>query len=174
VDILQVDGEAMVKIIEAVFPASLEPAFDTAEEAISFGQEISAERCNADIASCFGNTIRSTYWSDDILELYLGNNKVLRFTCAQYVVNVAAEVYRLENMAGKIATQGNVVIHLARKEILWKRSEMIESLVGHTLRRIHASQTGLFVYVTNFGILALNVLINRVSGVPFLFWEPSD
>jgi len=35
------------------------------------------------------------------------------------------------------------------------------------------SQTGLFLYVANI-ILWVNILIDRQSGRPFLFWELTD
>jgi hypothetical protein len=50
----------------------------------------------------------------------------------------------------------------------------MQALRGNAIRRIQMSQTGLFLYVANVGIVAVNVLIDRKLNRPFFFWDLTD
>ena len=63
---------------------------------------------------------------------------------------------------------------MSGKDILWKRAELMQALRGNAIRRIQMSQTGLFLYVANVGIVAVNVLIDRKLNRPFFFWDLTD
>jgi hypothetical protein len=80
----------------------------------------------------------------------------------------------MRSSVGDKAPPGEVVIRLGGKEIRWKRGELIRALKGKTFRGVQASQSGFFFYATNVDILAINVLINRRTGRPFLFWQLTD
>ena len=56
----------------------------------------------------------------------------------------------------------------------WNRGELMRTLEGNTIQRIQAGQTLFFLYVANVGILMINVLIDRLTGRPFLYWELTD
>ena len=164
----------MMETIEAIFPLNVEPGFNTPEEAIAFSKSIAHERHNENISSCIGRLIRFACWREDAVLLHLDNSKVLHFGCAQNVVDLTIEDDVTSNVPGGSRTQEIVLVRLAGREIYWRRGEMIRALDGNTVRRIQPSQSGFFLYVTNVGILTIDMLIDRLTGRPFLFWGLTD
>ena len=139
----------VLETIEAAYPPTTEPSFTTPESAITFS------KCR------------------DEFRLHLDNRKILRVACAQNRVDVTVEDYVSTDLPCGSATPAMVLLRFSHREILWRRGGLMESLRGHAFRRIQMSQTGLFLYVANI-ILWVNILIDRQSGRPFLFWELTD
>jgi hypothetical protein len=165
----------MLEVIEATAsPFAIEPGLKTPEEAIAFAKSITRARVDDRIASCVGYTIKSTDWCDDELRLFLDNGKTLHFGCAEDAVDLTIEVGMRHNVGDQPRPQDVVLIRLGRKEIHWKRGDLIRALEGQTFRLIRASQSGFFFYATGVDILTIHVLMNRRTGRPFLFWQPTD
>jgi hypothetical protein len=164
----------MLKTIEATLPSESEPAFKTPGEAIDFSKSIDRTHHHNDMALCIGQIIRARDWRDDSFDLHLDNHKVLQFGCAQNVVDVIIGDDQPNTVVGGPQTQEVVLVRLKGKEIHWKRDELMRALRGNAVYRIQMGQSGLFLYVTNVGILAVSVLIDRSTGRPFLFWEMVD
>jgi hypothetical protein len=164
----------MPRTIEATLPSESEPAFRTPGEAVDFSKSIDRTRHHDDMALCVGRIIWAVDWRDDSFSLHLDNHKVLQFGCAQNVVDVIIGDDQPNTVVGGPQTQEVVLVHLNGREIHWKRDELMRALQGNTVDRIQMGKTGLFLYVKNVGILAVNVLIDRSTGRPFLFWEMVD
>ena len=164
----------MLKTIEAALPSESEPAFKTLEEAIAFSKYIDRKRHHNDIDLFIGQIIREADWRDDSFGLHLDNHKVLQFGCGQYVVDVIIGDDQPNTVGGGQQTPEAVLVRLKGKEIHWKRGELILALRGNAIHRIQMGQSGLFLYITNVGILSVNVLIDRSTELPFLFWEMVD
>ena len=164
----------MLRIIEATLPSESEPAFETPGEAIEFSKFIDRTRHHTDMASCVGRIIRAADWRDDSFSLYLDNHKVLQFGCAEYGVDVIIGDDPPSTVVGGPRTQEIVLVRLKNKEIYWKRDELMRALPSHAVDRIQMGQSGLFLYVTKIGIVAVSVLIDRSTSRPFLFWEMVD
>jgi hypothetical protein len=73
-----------------------------------------------------------------------------------------------------ISTPETSLLHLSGSEIQWNRAEILRSLEGKTIQRVQFGQTGAFLEVSDIGILSLNLLLDKRTGRPFLFWELSD
>ena len=164
----------MLRTIEATLPSESEPGFKTPAEAIEFSKSIDRTRRPNGIDLCIGQIIRTTDWRDDSFDLHLDNHKVLRFGCAQNIVDVIIGDDQPNTVVDGPQTLEVVLVRLKGKEIHWKRDELMRALRGNAVNRIQIGQSGLFLYVTNVGILAVNVLIDRSTGRPFLFWEMVD
>jgi len=163
----------MLETIEAAYPPTMEPSFTTPESAITFSKSIDRARSNNEWSSCIGRVIDSVEWCRDEFRLHLDNRKILRVACAQNRVDVTVEDYVSTELPSGSAAPAMVLLRFSHREIPWRRGELMESLRGHAVRRIQMSQTGLFLYVANI-ILWVNILIDRQSGRPFLFWELTD
>jgi len=164
----------MLKAIDATLPSESEPAFETPGEAINFSKSIDRTRHHDDVDLCVGRIIRAADWRDDSFSLHFDNLKVLQVDCAQNVVDVIIGDDPPNTVVGGPQTQQVVLVRLKGKEIHWKRDELMRALRGNAVYRIQMGQSGLFLYVTNVGILAVSVLIDRSTGRPFLFWEMVD
>lgn len=163
----------MVEIIEAAFPVKDEPTFCTAEAAISYSKKVDQERRNIDETLYVGRHIVFADYQDSILELHLDNGKILVFQCVQNSVDIKVEDTKYNHEFTQSYPENAVMIMLAGKEINWNK-HTIQSLVGNAVKRIQLSQHGCYLYVTNVGILLLEILINTRSNQPFLFWEMTD
>ena len=163
-----------LRIIEATLTSEGQPGFKTPEEAIYFSNSIDRKRQHDDMALSVGRIIRAVDWCDDYFRLYLDNDKLLQFGCAQNVVDVTVSDDQPSPVVDGPTTQEVVLVRLNSKEINWNRGELMRTLRGKAVDRIQMGQSGLFLYVTNVGILGINVLIDRLAGRPFLFWEMVD
>ena len=163
----------MLETIEAALPPTTEPTFTTPESAITFSKSINRARSKNEWSSCIGRVIDSVEWCRDEFRLHLDNRKILRVGCAQNRVDVTVEDYLSTDLPCGSATPAIVLLRFSHREIRWRRGELMESLKGHAVRRIQMSQTGLFLYVANI-ILSVNILIDRQSGRPFLYWGLTD
>jgi len=161
-------------IIEAAFPPVGEPSFGTPEEAIVFSKFIAATRESENVAPCIGSLIRFADWSDDAIFLQLDNGKTLHFRCERYVVELTIEDSAPSKGASESQAPKAVLVQLGDQPFHWNRDELLRALEGNPISRIQAGQTLFFLYVSNVGILMINVLINRSTGCPFLFWEMTD
>jgi hypothetical protein len=164
----------MLKTIEAILPSESEPAFKTPGEAIDFSKSIDRTRRPNGMDLCIGQIIRTTDWRDDSFDLDLGNHKVVRFGCAKNIVDVIIGDDQPNAVVDGPQTLEVVLVRLKGREIHWKRDELMRALRGNAVDRIQMGQSGLFLYVTNVGILAVNVLVDRSTGHSFLFWEMID
>jgi hypothetical protein len=168
------DRAVTLETIEAASPSASEPAFTTPGEAIRFSQSIDLKRRNANITLCIGQLIVSTDSNNESLCLHLENQKSLQFRCEQNLVDVTVEDGVRQSIAVKPPAQAAVAIRLGGREFLWKRGDLIQALQGNAICRIQMGQSGAFLYVANVNILAINVLINCLTGRPFLFWDLTD
>jgi hypothetical protein len=164
----------MLNAIDATLPSESESAFATPEEAIEFSKSVDRARHRDEMDLCVGPIIRAADWRDDRFSLHFDNHKVLQVGCAQNVVDVIIGDDPPNTVVAGPRTQEVVSVRLKGKEIHWKRDELMRALRGNAVYRMQMSQSGLFLYVTNIGILAVNVLINRSTGHPFLFWRMVD
>lgn len=78
------------------------------------------------------------------------------------------------NGASAPRAQDAVFVRLDDQAFYWNRGELMRALEGNAVQRIQAGQTLFFLYVASVGILMINVLINRLTGRPFLYWELTD
>jgi hypothetical protein len=164
----------MPEIIEATFPPDREPTFATPSEAIAFSKSIHRARGGERWSSCIGRVIGAVDWAADCVALHLDNLKVLHVGSAENRVVLKIEDDLASNVPSAPHPPGAVLLRLSGKDILWKRAELMQALRGNAIRRIQMSQTGLFLYVANVGIVAVNVLIDRKLNRPFFFWDLTD
>src|SRR5262245_45885611 len=164
----------MMETIDAVFPVNVEPAFATPSEAIAFSKYIARVREVDGVASCIGRLVRCSDWREDAMFLHLENGKILHFRCAGHVVDLKIEDGWQFDVAVESRTSDVALVRLAAHEIHWKRGELIRTLENNAVLRIHASATGFFLYASSVGIVWISVLVNRLAGRPFLFWELTD
>lgn len=157
-------------ILEATSPLMGEPGFKTLSEAVDFSKAVDAGRRNDGVTSCIEQIIESVDCDDEALCLHLKNQQFLQFRCEQNIVDVTIE----NGAPTRDKTREAVLIRLGGREFVWKRDELMQALKGNAVRRIQMGQCGAFLYVANVGILWINVLINSLSGRPFLFWELTD
>ncbi|HEY4029424.1 MAG TPA: hypothetical protein VGM25_03705 [Caulobacteraceae bacterium] len=165
-----------MQTIEVGDALSSEPGFDTPDEAIQYAKgRANRTQRGEDVTPYVGQSITSVDWRDDALWLGLASGATLQFEIVEHKVDLT--IIEVNGGSQRSAsTMHDVVALIFRNETsIWKRAQMMESLLGNEFHRVQLSGSMFnFLYMRNVGILHLSVLLNRQTNRPFLFWCPSD
>lgn len=149
-----------------------EPTHRTAEEAIAYARTRALKHKSANEAPFLRIPLDRVTFSDDTLEI-----GTRRGGLVAHIVD-GSPVYTLVNEAAdpcRTAAQSDAVeIQLEELCFVWDRPAIIQKMLSSSLVQIDASPDLLWLYFSAVGIIAVSVLIDKETGRPFLFWEPSD
>jgi hypothetical protein len=150
--------------------------YASAAEAICASQEENrAWIAQSGIASCFGQGIIESCWSDKHVVLRLASDDVIEVRCDGAGVKCdrvsSADLGAAETPN---AEDGTVELQLRNTTSTWNRDWLIRRLVGRTLANIQISGRSLFLYVSELPVICFGTMRNRNTRNLFLFWSESD
>jgi hypothetical protein len=148
--------------------------FSTPEQAIAF--ELAQANAHHDnkIELCIGRQVVSVKYRESGFAMRFENGKILELKCSDFGVSFSIEDGDASRLEIEEMPRDSIIVRLGNKESIWRRGEILLSLVGTKLRRLHQVDPSIFLEFSDIGILSVNILINRASQRPFLFWGYSD
>jgi hypothetical protein len=153
-------------------PATI-AGFASADEAIRASkQDQLLFLSSTGVASCFGQQIQDTTWSDDCIFIRLASEDVIRIGCdACGIVCEIAKPEHAINTALSVLENGEVELNFGEIIHNWDRRTLFQSLPGKILSNVQLSGPTLFISITGLPTICFGVMRNLDTGRLFLFWE---
>lgn len=148
-------------------------AFDTAMDAIRIAQSNNDARQTSELASCYQKRITNAFCTHDGFVLIIDNSYEMRF-CSTADHSVDVTVHDVCRDALLLEPEGSKELVLrfsTTHEIVWKRQELLDDLVGRILHKLYFSGQLTFLYPSEGQVLQVNVLVETQLGRRFLYWE---
>jgi hypothetical protein len=153
-----------MRTIEVEMAAIQEPTFKTPQAAIHWAKERDRAHYDPAVAEYFGKVITGVKWCDTALLFQTGDDSGLRIDCHALGLGVSVVARADSEDVGN--SDEAIEIHFPSEVYSWNRDEIARKLIGNTLTSISGSPAWLFIDIASFGILAVDMVIERHSKMP--------
>ncbi len=167
-----------MSMIEARFPARMEPSYASPEEAIAGARTTDRRsRFGEDVRPLLGGEVTAVAWNERELSLNLASGSDLSIRCGDGTLRWSVGPPDASEPMDDAASRLPVRVRLLGPnphEFEWNREEIASQMRGTTLTRAFAGETILYLYFGRSLIVSFTILIDRDSDSEFLFWQQTE
>jgi hypothetical protein len=167
-----------VKTIKCVVPPTLEPTFNTPQEALAFRspRNVQLER---DTLGLKNRVIEGGSWTETHFEIFLSNSKTLRFEVEGFKVgwSVGPRSQPVGTPPGRDVQPLTLELWLGPNQkprrVVWDREAAFRTCLGRRFKKVFAGAACLWLYTeSKSSMLYFSRLVRGPGEKDLLYWTP--